>query len=314
MADLGPQTVVREFCQADAVGARASIQGWPRIAPLVEWPLEPAWDRVALITSYTVGWPLPAADETLAVEVRYLLTAWVTAKGVDEKPQVESIVFRVRAQGTAWHVVGPPPPPHIFAQRTDAQAMQRSLANGGVNFLPNSLFVWQMFRSAGWNVAPQLTADLLTGGVYRSVPEPKTGDLVVYLRDGIPYHTGLLEASGQVVSSTLNAGIMRAPIDAFAGAARYLRLVQPAEVPPTAATTPDTPSAEPASISPKPAATLKPSAVATPTLAVAKKHKATKPGKKKAKRKRSHPPERGASANNQQPTASHRGSKTSSAR
>jgi len=46
----------------------------------------------------------------------------------------------------------------------------------------------------------------------------------------VAYHAGLLEAEDQVVSSTLNAGIMRTAVDAFAGQVTYLRLVQPDSV------------------------------------------------------------------------------------
>src|SRR5437660_2856655 len=36
-ADLGPQGVVRQFCQADGLGQRVSVQSWAAVAPLVGW-------------------------------------------------------------------------------------------------------------------------------------------------------------------------------------------------------------------------------------------------------------------------------------
>ncbi|MBI3785464.1 MAG: hypothetical protein HY270_18895 [Deltaproteobacteria bacterium] len=255
-AQLGPQTVVRKFCEADALGARATVQGWPRIAALVEWPLEPAWDRVVLVTSYTVGSPQPADNEQLAVEVRYLVSSIVTADKIDEMPQIESLTFRVRANGTAWRVVGPPPPPHVFAQEVEAPAMRASLQKGGVNFLSNSLFVWQMFQSAGWKVALQSTADLLSGKAYREVKKPKSGDVIVYLREGVPYHAGILDDQELVVSSTLNAGIMRTAADAFPGEARFLRLIRPGDEAASTSGTPDDSTTLPRP-RPQPAETIK---------------------------------------------------------
>ena len=278
-AQLGPQTVVRKFCEADAVGARTSIQGWPRIAPMVEWALEPAWDRVVLVTSYAVGSPQAAGNDQLSVEVRFYVTAVVTADKVEETEQIESVTYRVRAQGTSWHIVGPPPPPHVFAQQVDKAAMRASLQNGGVNFVSNSMFVWQMFQSAGWKVMRQSTAEMMSGKAYREVQKAKSGDVVLYLRDGEPYHVGILDDQEQVVSSTLNAGIMRTPGDAFAGEAHFLRLIQPGEEEPTAHPTADNPSSTPTS---QPIA--KPTATATP-----KKHATAKRSKaktlKRAKRR-----------------------------
>ena len=235
----GAQDVVREFCQADGFGNRVSIQGWSRIAPLVAWPLEPSWDSVVLITSYTIAWPQLAEDNTRTVEVRYGVSNDISASGIQRADRVDTVAFRVQPSDTGgWRILGPPPPPHIFEHRSDPEAMRRSLERGGVYFLPNSLFVWHMFRSAGWDVAYQRTADLLSSVAFREVKKPAVGDVVVYLRDGAPYHVGLLEAEAQVVSSTLNGGIMRTTIDTFAGDVKFLRLVEPEPSPSTAVTTP----------------------------------------------------------------------------
>ncbi len=231
-AQLGPQTVVRQFCEADALGRRVTIQGWSRVAPLVEWPLEPAWDHAFLITSYTVGWPVPADEDTLTIEVRYAVMQEVTAEEVKDLGRIDSVTFKVRAsEGANWRIVGPPPSPYLFQQQVDAEALRRSLGQGGMNFIPDSLFVAGMLRAAGWDVPPLPTAKLLSNDIYRAVKEPRAGDLVVWLRDGIPYHSGLLDRDEMVVSSTLNAGLMRTTLDAFAGDVKALRLVRRPAVP-----------------------------------------------------------------------------------
>jgi hypothetical protein len=165
----------------------------------------------------------------LAVEVRYDIVGQLSPLGFDAEARAEVVTYWVQPdeQGN-WHIVGPPPPPHVFANHVDIDATRRSLSAGGVNFLADTVFVWRMFRSAGWNVPFESTADLLSGATYRVVDDAKPGDLVVYLRDQAPYHVGLLEAEDQVVSSTLNAGITRTTVGAFPGEVRYLRLVQPA--------------------------------------------------------------------------------------
>jgi hypothetical protein len=231
-AELGPQTVVRQFCEADGNGQRVSIPGWAALAPLVAWAYEPAWDHLALISGYTVGSPQPAPENMFAVEVHYDVVGQLSPLGFDPEVHAETVTYGVQPdeQGN-WHIVGPPPPPHVFANQVDIEATRRSLSSGGVNFLADTVFVWQMFRSAGWNIPFESTADLLSGATYRVVDNAKPGDIVVYLRGETPYHVGVLEAENQVVSSTLNAGITRTTVGAFPGAVRYLRLVQPKAVP-----------------------------------------------------------------------------------
>jgi hypothetical protein len=237
----GPQGVVRQFCQADALGRRVNVGGWSDFAPIVGWSFEPAWDSVALISGYAVGAPRPSEGTALEVDVRYTVIGHVSALGFDTDAHVETVTLRVHAPEDGWRIVGPPPTPHLFGSRVDIEAMRRSFEHGALNFLPNSLFVWQMFRSAGWNVPFQPTADLLGGTVYRAVERPRVGDVVVYLRDGVAYHAGLLEGENQVVSSTLNAGIVRTGLDAFAGDIRYARLIKPGEEPTPSTTAPTRP-------------------------------------------------------------------------
>jgi hypothetical protein len=229
--EFGPQGIVREFCEADGLGERVSGRGWAKLPALVGWVLEPAWDDVAVITGYQVDGPRPSTGGALAVAVHYSVVGQVSALGFDGTAYVETVTFRVHAPDAAgWRIIGPPPVPHIFGNQVDVEGLRRSLQQVGSNFVTNSVFVWQMLHGAGWNVPYERTADLLSGSTYRPVERPAAGDLVVYLRDGTPYHVGLLEAENQSVSATLNAGIVRSSIDAFAGDVKYLRLLEP--VPP----------------------------------------------------------------------------------
>jgi len=108
----------------------------------------------------------------------------------------------------------------------DLAAVRRTLAVDS-SYVSDSGFVWRMLRSAGWNVANERTLDLLSGATYRAVGTPAAGDLVAYLQDGVPYHVGLLAQENQVVSATINAGVVRTPVDVFPGDVVYLRLMEP---------------------------------------------------------------------------------------
>jgi hypothetical protein len=230
--EIGPQSVVRQFCQLDGMGQRVSINGWPQIAPLVSWSLEPAWDHVVLISGYAVGPLKPGDGGTLMVGVDYTDVGQVSAFGFDAAVQLETLSFELQpTEAGRWRINGPPPPPHIFADRADIEAMRRSFEKGGLNFIPNTLFVWRMMRADGWDVPFERTTDLPSGPGYRVVDEPAVGDVVLYFRAGDPYHAGLLAADNQVVSSTLNGGIVRTPVTTFTGDVSYLRLARADRLP-----------------------------------------------------------------------------------
>ncbi len=264
--NLGPQGAVRRFCELDGLGQRLATATWPAFAAVVEWPLEPVWDHVALITGYQVGPPLPYDLESMAVEVRYSVVAQLSANGEGDQAYVEKVRFRVRPDDSgSWRVMGPPPHPHVFASGVDIGSARRALQPGQPRYLTNSDFVWQMFRASGWELDYESTADLPSGNSFRRVVQPAPGDLVVYFNNGTPYHVGILENEHYLTSATVNAGIIRTPLEAFAGELAYLRLVQP---PPTATKVQPTPEATP---TPQPTATPKPSTPKPARTAVTKK-------------------------------------------
>lgn len=222
--ESGARVVVRRFCQADGRGQRVQLAGWAAIAPLVTWPLEPAWDHVVLIDGYQVGVPDAAEDGGLAIEVRYAVIGDVSALGLDTAVHVETAEFRMDGADGTWRILGPPLPPHVFASLVDVDVMRESLQVVGKNFVPDTVFIQQVLRLNGWNAAFVPTAELLQSETYRIVDKPEVNDLAVYLRDGVPYHVGVFETNDRIVSSTLNAGVVRTAPDAFPGEMKVLRL------------------------------------------------------------------------------------------
>ena len=234
---LGPQGVVRRFCQLDSLGQRVATLTWPAVAPLIEWPLEPVWDHAVLIGGYQVGPPFALDAETMGVEVHYSVVGEISANGQGDQAYLETVLLRVRPDDNgSWRIMGPPPSPHLFASGIDIAAARRAIQPGQPRFPTSSDFVWQMFRAAGWDVEYETTADLGSGRAFRRVDGPKPGDLVVYLRDGVAYHAGILNDEGHATSATINAGILRTAIEMFAGEVRYLRLVEPRPTPTEAPT------------------------------------------------------------------------------
>lgn len=226
-SDLGPQSVVRRFCQLDGLGQRTHTASWAVFAPLVEWPLEPVWDSAVVIAGYDVGPPRVVDLDTMEVEVRYSVVAQISPGGEGDQAYVERIVYRVRPGEAGWRIMGPPPAPHIFATNLDIGAARRAVLPGQVQFPTNSDFVWQMFRASGWEIDYEPTAVLAVGRSFRRVARVHPGDLIVYLNQGVGYHVGIFEDESRVISATINAGVLRTPIEAFAGDVVFLRLVEP---------------------------------------------------------------------------------------
>jgi hypothetical protein len=208
------------------------------------------------------------------MEVRYAVIGNVSALGLDTTVYFETVEFRVEGADSTWRILGPPPPPHVFASLVDVNAMRESLQDGGRNFVPNTIFIQQALRSSGWNAAFVPTAELLHSEIYRVVDKPEVNDLAVYLRAGVPYHVGVFEASDRIVSSTLNAGIVRTAPDAFAGEMRVLRLTHAEPVVETTPVAAPTAAAELAG--PSPARSVAAPPQPTVSSAVTTRHRGTK--------------------------------------
>lgn len=213
------------FCRLDADGARLSAWDMRRIAPLIGWPLEPAWDRVVLVTGYSVAAAVPTAPTRVEVAIDYSVVGTIDADGFAGEARNERIVVQLSLSDGQWRLVGAPPEPRLFANRVDTDGVRRIL-RGERGGLSNSGLLFELMQAAGWDVPRESTRDLLAQTTYAAVDTPLPGDLAVYVRDGVPYHVGLFEAPGVIVSATLAAGVVRATPATFGGELRFLRLRQ----------------------------------------------------------------------------------------
>ena len=220
---VDPLNTMRAFCQADGRGARVDPRTWPRIADLVSWSIEPAWDHLYLIRGFELGTP-QLRDRDVDVEVRYTITAEVKSSVVEEAERVETRTYRlVRGDDGLWRIRAPASPPYLFASGADASALAALLDPAGSTYLSNSAFAWRMLRDAGWAIDYAATPTLATAPGFTPERSAQVGDLVLYVDRDQPYHVGIVESDDTVVSATLNGGIRRTPFGSFAWEFRYLR-------------------------------------------------------------------------------------------
>jgi hypothetical protein len=220
-----PMDTVHAFCRADGRGERIVVRTWPTIAPLVEWGLEPAWDHVILIHGFEVGSARYDADGNAFVSVTFHVAAEVEAGKVTKEPREEKRTFRVVSDEarTLWVIAGPPPVPHVFISQVEPDEMAASLDADTGSFITNTAFIQSFLNGAGWELSPFRVRDAPELTELNDADDPQAGDIVLYYDGDTPYHIGVLESDGVVLSATHNVGIRRAPIDAFAGKVRYRR-------------------------------------------------------------------------------------------
>jgi len=216
---------MRAFCQADGRGERLDPRTWPRIAGMVDWALEPAWDHVFLISGFELGTP-QRRDGGVDVEVRYTVLSEVRSNVVEDNARVETRVYRLTPnENGGWVIHAPPPPPYVFENLADASVLAGLLDPGGGDYLSDSAFAWRMLRDAGWPLDYADVRALAAADAFTTERTAQDGDLAVYYDRDQPYHVGIVESDETVVSATLNGGIRRTPFGAFAGEIRYRRPV-----------------------------------------------------------------------------------------
>ncbi len=230
-----PELAVAGFCEADGRGYRLLAVRGPALSEAFGGRFQPAWDRLIVVTGYEVN-PLRVGPEEAEIDVRYTVIADVTGEGVDATERLETVRFLLIRVGGGWRLIGPPPPPHLFASQFEADELFELLTPLGADYISNSKFVWQMLQSASWSVPYRPASAYLTDGFVRPVAEPRTGDVVAYLDRGVPYHVGLYLGEDRVASATIPGGVARTALNAFPGEIRYLRLTEAAR--PTATVAP----------------------------------------------------------------------------
>lgn len=244
-----PLDTARAFAQADGRGARLSAATWSRIAPLVDWGLEPAWDELRLISGFELGSPRNH-DGVVDVDVQYSVVAEVDAHGMRRGARTETRTLTLEpAGGGVWRLRAPAPPPYIFESDADGAALGELLDPANQRYVSNSGLVWSLLRDAGWDRPHANTRQLPDTPGFSAQRTANIGDLALYYDRGVPYHVGIVDSDDSIVSSTLNGGVRRTPFGAFAGEIHYLRPVDSDE---TGA--PRTPAAPPSDTTPTPGA------------------------------------------------------------
>ena len=221
-----PEAMVSAFCEADGRGARLNAARAAALSGFLGLRLEPAWDRLFLISGYEIKPESVAADE-VQLEVRYTVVAEVTGEGVREGERLDSVHITLARSDGEWRVLGTPPAPHLFVSDFDARTLFAQLSPLQPDYLSNSKLVWRMMIEAGWSYPFQPASAYLGGPYFKAVSEPSIGDVVAYLVHGVPYHLGIYLGDDRLASATVR-GVVRTPLNAFPGEIRYLRLTEAA--------------------------------------------------------------------------------------
>lgn len=217
-----PLKVVRVFCRADGLGDRLQPSTWIKVAPLVTWRLEPAWDELRLIRGYEMGTPR-LREDGVEVEVTYTVSGDLRAGKVSRGVRLESRTYRLTTEddGGHWKIVGPPPVPYLFESEADVDALAALLEPNDSSYVSNSAFVWHFLRRDHPDLPYRDTAALPNAIYLVETKEPKPGDVALFLDGDVPIHVGIVEADDVVVSATMNAGVWRGAAERLPGTVQY---------------------------------------------------------------------------------------------
>lgn len=220
-----PMVVVRAFCRADGEGARLRARSWTRIATLVAWSLEPAWDRVVLISGYQLSTPRGNGD-AVEMDVEFTVTGEIRPGRILTVQRVDSVTFTLARdpQGDRWRILGPPHPPHVFTSNVDPHAMAVLLAPESDAYQSASALVWRTLRKSGRDMSYVETEKLGSTAELETASEAAPGAVALYYDGEMPYHAGIVDAGEAITSATINAGVVTLPADAFPGEIRYRRV------------------------------------------------------------------------------------------
>lgn len=217
-----PLKIIRAYCRADGLGDRLQPSRWKKIAPLATWKIEPAWDQLRLIRGYEMGTPR-LREDGVEVEVTYTVSGDLRAGKVLRGARLESRTYHLvtEDEGKHWRIAGPPSVPYLFESQADIDELSALLSPDDSSYLSNSAFAWHLLRRSHPDLPYRDTASLMNATYLVETEEPKPGDLVLYYDGDVPFHVGVVEAEGVIVSATMSSGIWRGPADSFPGTVRY---------------------------------------------------------------------------------------------
>jgi len=224
-AAADPLAVVNSFCRADGDGARLRASSWSRVAPLVAWTWEPAWDHLILISGYQLSTPRGDGDR-VEVDVQYTVTGEVHPGRIVTTSRLENLTYTLvrSTPGGRWLIRGPAHAPRVFSTNVDAHAMATLLAPETAVYDSASALVWRSLNQRADAALSYLETEALGSTAELQDGEPAPGTVALYYDGPLPYHAGIVTADGSVTSATLNAGVVTLPADSFAGEIRYRHL------------------------------------------------------------------------------------------
>jgi cell wall-associated NlpC family hydrolase len=220
-----PLKTMRAYCRADGLGDRLQPSTWIKIAPLVTWKIEPAWDQLRLIRGYEIGTP-QLGEDGVEVQVTYTVSGDLQAGKVSREIRLESRTYQLATEdeGQHWRIVGPPSIPYLFESQADIEGLSALLKPDDGSYISSSAFVWHLLRRDHPDLPYRDTASLAKANYLVETDEPKPGDVALYYDGDVPFHVGVVDADGSIVSATMNAGVWRGGPESFPGIVQYRRI------------------------------------------------------------------------------------------
>jgi len=107
-----PKAVVNRYCSLDFRGARLSSEGFPSMASLYTWEVEPGWDEAVVVKTFLIK-SYEIEGQRAIVRVQYARLGTFGAESFDAEKKSEDITFNLIKQKGSWRITSPVIPPHV---------------------------------------------------------------------------------------------------------------------------------------------------------------------------------------------------------
>jgi hypothetical protein len=115
---MSPEAVMQAFCDLDAQGKRlpfySSGEALSFYRELVHWTGEPNWDKVVIISGFTIG-KTRQMPGYATIPVTYAVRGKYTTEVTAFYKSVERIEFRIIDTAEGWKIQSPVVLPHTYA-------------------------------------------------------------------------------------------------------------------------------------------------------------------------------------------------------
>jgi hypothetical protein len=101
-----PEETVKAYLDLDGQGKRLTSKNWSKVLPYISWQEEAGWDKVTVITGYTIRKADVKKDVSAIVTVVFDVLGSLSSD-YQASRRLETVVFTVKKTDAGWKITDP---------------------------------------------------------------------------------------------------------------------------------------------------------------------------------------------------------------